>query len=301
MKAEERKEIETNSLVHAVQWVRERTTGRTLYYLAGTIAIVIGAVLLYRYLTGERSRVRDASLIQLVSADTTEKLKQGMEEHRGTLLGSIFKLQLARHYLLNEGLPKLGTDKSDEKNKAANAVAEGRNYFLELTNELKQKDEPALVEEAWHAAAKAEEALVGFPTAEGGSDSRGNVDKVIEYYEKSASIFPDTEFSKRDKASAEKIKANKDQFVAAQKAIYKQREQPLMPPPPKKDDPFGSVLPGLPKTDPALPKIELPPPPTGDVQPPVVPPAPTPPVTPDPKKSPDPKPADKAKADPKAK
>src|SRR2546423_1276997 len=118
MKAEERKEIETNSLIHAVQKARERVTGRTLYYLIGTAA---------------------------------------------------------------------------------------------------------LVQEAWHSAAQAEEALVGLPTAAGGTDSRGNVDKVIEYYEKAASIFPDSEPSKRDKARADKIKANKDQFVADQKKIYAER------------------------------------------------------------------------------
>src|SRR5947208_683523 len=223
MKAEERKAIETNSIVHAVQRVRERMTGRNLYYLVGTLALVVGGILLYRYLTNERSKTRDAALIQLVNADTPEKLKQGMEDHRGTALGSVFKFQLARHLLLDEGLPRLGTDRAEDRNKAANAVAEARTYYLELTNDLKPKDEPALLQEAWHSAAEAEEALVGFPTAEGGNDSRGSADKVIEYYEKAAAIFPDSEPSKRYKAKADKIRANKDQFVATQKAIYKPR------------------------------------------------------------------------------
>lgn len=307
MKAEERKEIETNSLIHAVQKVRERVTGRTLYYLIGTLALVVGGILLYRYLTGEKSRNRDAGLIQLINADTAEKLKQGMEDHRGTTLGSTFKLQLARHLLLNEGLPKLGTDSGDGRKQAAASIEQARAYYLELTGELKQKEEAALVQEAWHSAAQAEEALVGLPTAAGGTDSRGNVDKVIEYYEKSASVFPDSEPSKRDKARAEKIKANRDQFVADQKKIY--AERPALPSfdlPPRKGGPLGP-LPGTepppaPKTD-TTPKVDAPTPPKVDV--PVAPkievPALPPPPTPDPKKTPDPMPPETPKADPKAK
>ena len=305
MKAEERKEIETNSLVHAVQKLRERMTGRTLYYVAGVAALVIGGILLYRYLTGERSKTRDAALLQLISADTPEKLKQGMEDYRGTVPGSLFKLHLARHYLLNEGLPKLGTDNSDDRKKAANAVAEARTYYLDLTGELKEKDDRALVQEAWLGAAQAEEALVGLPTAEGGTDSRGSADKVIEYFEKAAAVFPDTEFGKRYKAHADKIKANKDQFVATQKAIYKPREVISLPPAGK--NPFGpgpgpGPGPALPNADATTPKVEVPPPPAAkaggaSATTTTVP----PPPAVDTKKTPEPKPTVPPKSDPKAK
>jgi hypothetical protein len=301
MKAEERKEIETNSLIHAVQRARERVTGRTLYYVIGALALMIGGILLYRYLTGEKSKARDAGLIQLINADTPDKLKQGMEDHRGSVLGSLYKLQLARHLLLNEGLPKLGTDSSEARKQAANAVADARTYYLDLTGELKQKEEPALVQEAWHSAAQAEEALVGLPTAPGGTDSRGEVDKVIEYYEKAASIFPDSEPSKRYKARADKIKANKDQFVADQKKIY--AERPALPSfdlPPRKGGPLGT-LPGTepppaPKGD-TTPKADAPTPPKADVPaaPKIEVPALPPPPAPDPKKAPDPKPAETPK------
>jgi hypothetical protein len=306
MKAEQRKEIETNSLVLAVQRMRERMTGRTLYYVIGTVAVVVGAILLYRYMTGERSKTRDAGLMQLVTASTPEKLKQGIEDHRGTLLGSLFKLQLARHYLLDEGLPKLGTDVTDERNKAANAVAEARTYYLDLTGEFKEKEQQGLLQEAWLGAAQAEEALVGLPTAVGGTDSRGSADKVIEYYEKAASFFPDSEFSKRYKEHLDKIKANKDQFVAAQKQFYAPRS---FEPPPAKGGPLGT-LPPLPGTEPPpAPKPSPPVTSTTTTTPPApkpgtpaatttttTPPPAKPPTTPQPKKTPEP-----PKGKPKAK
>src|SRR5262245_12642159 len=280
MKAEKRKEIETNSLVLAIQRWRQHASGRTLYYVIGTIALIVAGVLLWRYFSTESKRARDAILLQLQSADTVEKLEAGMEEHRGTIWGSVFKMQLARYRLRTEGMPKLGTDRWEAKSQAAASIVRARDYFLELTKELKQQDEPAMVQEAWYSAGEAEEALVGLPTKEGGSDSRGDPDKAIEYFDKAGSIFPDTEFSKGYKSRAEKLRANKDQFVATQRAIHKEREQP---PPIKFPDPA--------KEDPKI-------------TPPMVPPAPMPPPIPtppdskardtDPKKEPTP-------PDPKAK
>ena len=335
MKAEERKEIETNSMVLAVQKLRQRVTGRTLYYAIGLLAILIAGILIYRYMTHQAATARDAILLQLDAADTPEKLKQGMEENRGTLYGSMFKKRLAEYELLGEGLPKLGTDRWESRKQAAASVEAGRAHYLELTAELKQKDQAALVQVAWYEAAQAEEALVGFPTADGGPDSsRGDLDKAIEYYEKAASIFPDTELSKGYKTWAEKLKANKVKVVATQKEIYKQIEHPGLPPLPGNDPlknlpglfptpktalPGAPPIPGLsnePKIDvPAIPKPKDIVPPVPDAKKtPEVPKSTVSPKTVDPKKAPEapkvvdpkkapevPKPTDPAKkADPKA-
>jgi hypothetical protein len=315
MKADQRKELETNSLVLAVQRARQRLTGRNLYYVVGVVALIIGAVLLYRYLTRTSTKARDAVLLQLAAADTPEKLQAGMEEHRGTVYGSIFKMRLADHYLLNEGLPKLGTDSDEQRKSAVAAVEKARTYYLELTGELNEKDEPGLLQQAWHGAAEAEAALVGMPTAAGGSDSRGSADKAIEYHRKAAAILPDAEPSKRYKAWADKLEANKDQFVAAQRKLYAERPaRPSFGPAPGKDDPHGSGfpfpkiepppepkadtpkldLPAVPKGD--APKLDLPAPPKGDAPKIEVPPIPEPKKT-----TPEPKPADPPKTDPKAK
>jgi hypothetical protein len=277
MKAEQRKEIETNSLILTVQKLRQRITGRTVYYIVGTIALIVAGILLYYYFAGESKKARDAVLLQLANADTPEKLKEGMESHRGTVYGSLFKLDLARYQLRIDGIPRLGTENSTARQQAANSVEEARNYFLELTSEFKEKEEPALVQEAWLGAAEAEEALVGLPTPpkpDGTTELRGNVDKTIQYYDNAGDIFPDTEFSKRYKARADKIRANKEQFVADQKAIYKPVTSLFGPTPPKAE------------ADPPLPKTDTPP--VG----PSVPPPPVPPPVVDPKST-EPKPGNR--------
>ena len=179
MKAEERKEIEQNSLIHLIQKVRESLSGRGLYYFVGTIALVVAGILLWNYFSRESRAARDAKFLQLERADTPQKLKQGMEDYRGTLVGSLFKLHLARHLLYNEGLPKLGTDREEGRRQAAAAVEEARKYFLELTSEFAGFKDEALTQQAWVGAAEAEEALVGLPKTPGGTDFWGDADKAI--------------------------------------------------------------------------------------------------------------------------
>jgi hypothetical protein len=301
MKAERRKEIETNSLVLLVQRWRQHVSSRSLYYLVGSVALVVAIVFLWRYLAGENRRARDAILVELQTADTAEKLKEGMEHHRGTIWGSYFKAQLARRRLRADGLPRLGTDRYEALDQAAAAVAEGREYFLQLTKELKDQDEPGMVQEAWLSAAEAEEALVGMPTTEGGSDSRGDADKAVEYFDNAASIFPDTDASKGYKKRADDLRANKAQFVATQRALYQRREpfpSSKFPEPPKAEGKAGPEVPA-----PILPPVPgVPDPASVDPKAPKVPEAKSgDPKPADPKtegeapKPPDPKPADPKK------
>jgi cell division septation protein DedD len=227
MKAEERKEIEQNSLIHLIQKWRESLAGRGLYYLVGTIALVIAAVLLWNYFSRESRNARDAKFLQLERADTPQKLKDGMNDHRGTLVGSLFKLHLARHLLYNDGLPKLGTDSDTGRRQAASAVEEARNYFRELADEFAGYKEEGLAQQAWVGAAEAEETLVGLPKTPGGSDYQGEADKAIEYYANAGKIMPDAEYSKKQAARADMLRNNKTQFIATQREIYKPVEKPF--------------------------------------------------------------------------
>lgn len=281
MKAEERKEIEQNSLIHMIQKGREHLTGRGLYYLVGTVALIVAVALLWNYFSRESRLARDAKFLQLERADTPEKLKQGMEDHRGTVVGSLFKLHLARHMLYNEGLPKLGTDLKDNRRQAAASVEQARDYFRDLTGEFAGYKEEALTQEAWAGAAEAEEALVGLPKTEGGSDFRGDADKAVEAYASAGKIFPDAEFSKRYAKRADTLRDQKTQFVATQREIYKPREVPTFDPKVKGPAPTPPEPAKIKEPDPKAPaKADPKPPEPAKVK------------DPDPKPPTDPKPAD---------
>lgn len=259
MQAEERKDLETNSLAQSLSSMKGKFDSRTLYFVIGTIVLIIAGVLLYRHFAKTRTIARDAKILQLETADTPEKLKTLMEEQRGNIFGSIAKLHIARRALTTDGLERLGTDNSEDRRKAAASLDQARIYFADLTKEFKQSDEPALLQESWLGLAQAEEALVGLPTTEGGSDSRGDADKAIEAYTKAAAIFPDLELSKKYAAHAKDLKDNKATFVDAQTAFY------AIPPAPKVEGPKVEVPSVTPKVEPPkpdgkfeTPKIEFP-------------------------------------------
>ncbi|WP_020469210.1 YfgM family protein [Zavarzinella formosa] len=280
MQADEQKDLETNSLVQSLSSVKNKIDGRTLYYILGTALLIVAGVLLFRYFSKQKTQARDAKVLQLETADTADKLKALMEEQRGTIFGSIAKLHMARRALTVDGLEKIGTDKPDDRKKAANSLDDAKKYFTDLTKEFKSYDEPAMLQEAWVGLAQAEEALVGLPTTEGGSDSRGDADKAIEAYTQAGSIFPDLELSKKYAARAKELKDDKAKFIEAQKAFY------AAPPAP--------VIPIVKESNPVIPPVTkqpepVVPPPVVKQPEPVVPPTTKLPDVPDLKKEPEPK------------
>ncbi len=250
MQADERKELETNSLAHSLSSMKGKLDSRVLYYVGGTAVLIVAVVLLFRYFSKQKTITRDATILQLETADSAEKLKVLMDEQRGTIFGSIAKLHMARRALTVDGLEKLGTDKVEDRRKAAASLDQARIYFADLTKEFKQSDEPALLQESWLGLAQAEEALVGLPSAEGGTDSRGDADKAIDAYAKAAAIFPDLELSKRYAARAKELKDDKTEFIKAQKVFY------AIPPEPKADLPKVEPKTETPKFD--IPKLDFP-------------------------------------------
>jgi tetratricopeptide (TPR) repeat protein len=244
MKADEQKAIETNSLAQSLAKVKEQTSSKTLYLIGGAVALVFAGILAWNYFAADRARGRDVKIIELETADTAKKLDDYIKQYEGTPLGNIAKMHLGRRSLGPEGLEKLGTNDKEARRQAVASIEQARKLFLELAE--KWKDEPALTQETWFNAALAEETLVGMPTTDGGTDSRGSLDKAIEYYKKAAAIFPESDASKRYLKLAEEREKNKDGFLAAQKAFYKERELPVLPPLPK----FPEIIDPLKKDEP---------------------------------------------------
>ena len=210
-------QLEGNSLYEWYKCKREQFTPRTLYVWVGAAALVVAGVWLLSYYRN-KARVADAmENVELESANE-ETLKKLREEKRGTRVGREAALRLARLYLGKQGLDKMRTNVEAEQKKGAEKVEEARNILVELAPEL--KDEPASWQEAWFLAGKAEEALIGFPKGDKAGEFRGEADKAISYYEKAASVLPDSAPAKAAGEYAKAFKEDKDARVAFYKDLY---------------------------------------------------------------------------------
>jgi hypothetical protein len=220
MKAEERKELETNALrAWATRW-KERLRGRALYGVVGTLILVTLAVVIFLYWRSAKRAADSARIMDYVSADSEKKLDDIIKSdaHRGKPTAAWAKLQKARLALYRDGLEKIGTANANDRAAAYARIEEGRKLYQEVVNDL--KDSPSLQQECWIACARAEEALLGVPAKESGGDYRGNFDQMLDDYGKAAAIMPDGEASKGYAAEAEKKKVNREAIVRFYRELY---------------------------------------------------------------------------------
>ncbi|MEZ6141001.1 MAG: hypothetical protein R3B84_10555 [Zavarzinella sp.] len=251
MKAEERKELEKNSLEKAILNLKTLFSGTRLYTIIGVIALIVASVLLWNYFSRERTSTQDQIFLDLENADSVEKLEKYITTHRGTTGGSVAKMHLARIRLGKEGIGQLVTNNAKQRREAFASIDQARKLLIELTSEL--KEDKTLLQECYRSLALAEETLVSVPSTEGGTDSWGSVDKAVEYYNAAAAVFPDLEVSKKYKERAGKLSSEKDQFIAMQKAIYTLPELPVEE---KKDPPPTVNIPMPTPKDVPIPKID---------------------------------------------
>jgi hypothetical protein len=220
MKAEERKENETNALRRWLLRQREKFQGRTLYVLAGSVVLLLAVIAIVFYW---RASVRDANsrrIREYRDATTDKNLEEIItsELHRGKPTASWAKLDKARLALWRDGLERIGTQIPDMRKEAFAKLEEGKKLYQELINDF--KDNPSIQQEVWVACAKAEEALLREPRDDSPNESRGDFNKVIEFYRKAAAILPDSDVSKGYNALADAKKAKQDEIEAFYRRLY---------------------------------------------------------------------------------
>ena len=211
MKAEERKRLETNALAARLTRFWEGLKGRSGYLIVGTVVLIAAILFGYYYISGMYHAANVVRWSNLQTADTKPQLEDLARENRGKLVGQVATIDLARLGLGPEGEDQAATLDPDQRKSALASIEAARQNYLSAAAEL--KDQPALQQEAYVGAAKAEETLIGVPKADNPSEMRGNIDKAIEYYAKAASIWPDSEPSKVPAARAEYLRNNRDAVV----------------------------------------------------------------------------------------
>lgn len=210
MQADEKKEVEINSLERWARKTYHSLSNKSLYSYVFVIGLVLLGILALSWWAGTRAGKKAQTWIELDALDSPEKLKRFAEEHRGEVVGELARLRIARFNVGNDGLMKLGTNQTEQRKTALTNLVEGRKIYLEVAQQL--KNSKGLQIEAWLGAAKTEETLIGA-TLEASGTSLGNADKAIDYYEKAIALLGDSEEGKKYKEYVTKFKENKEKIV----------------------------------------------------------------------------------------
>lgn len=213
-----------------------------------SLALLLVAILLWRYFA-ERSERKIAALwVDLEQLDSKEKLKAFIDAHPGKLQANVARMHLGR-VLLAEGSSGLAIFDTKKREEAFQKVKEARDLFVEVAEAL--KGQPMLQGEAYYNAAKAEEILLG--------GHGGDIKRVVELLRQAAGTAPDSDFARQMNQRAddfEKNAATRTDFYARWNANL---DRDLRVPTPPSDP---STPPGLPPLMPLEgnpPKLEFPP------------------------------------------
>ncbi len=208
MKAEHRKELQTNALADSVgrliQNVRSRPDSTSLAALA--ILVLAGGIFLgWWWWSNYSEKTRSAQWLLLDEARNLNTLNKVAEE--GGSAGRIARFQKAR-VLLREGLENLASYKPDpnagEEEKAKNPpprekIEQARDLYAKLADE--SRDSPLLAQEALMGVAKAKESL-------------GDLDGALAGYKTLAERYPKSFLGEQAKRRADQLEERKAQYEA---------------------------------------------------------------------------------------
>jgi hypothetical protein len=195
MKAEHRKELETNALA---DWLGQRVEtlkqGSKNSYLILGVAVLVGAVALAGYYLYSRSRTSSSALwYKYDTASSLDELDKLAADNRGTMAARLARFEVARASLA-QGVQNLSNP--DQHASALDNLERARTLYEELAPQV--KDTPILQKEALMGVATAEESLLG-------SGKAASLDKAQEYYQRVADTFPDTDEGKAASKRAEEL------------------------------------------------------------------------------------------------
>lgn len=218
MKAEHRKELQTNTLADYLgRAIESLKSGHTLTIVVAVIVVLLLASWLWsRFRTSSRSG--DAMLwTKLDVAGNDEQLEQLADANPGTTQARTARFEVARS-LIQRGTEKLGN--SAQHDEGIKELIKARQLYRELAPLCRA--EPMLQQEAMMGVAKAEESLIAAPDPNDPKKTAGNLDKAVGYYEELANKFPDSFHGKNARQRAGELKNNKQQIESFYAELNKQ-------------------------------------------------------------------------------
>jgi hypothetical protein len=239
MKAEHRKELQTNALAdflgRLIVGYREGFKIRpshTLLLIVGGIVLVLVAVISISLYRGSVSRGRSAEWVRLDEASTLKDLEGIAAKSSGDAATRVARFQLARVYL-RRGMENFCSTADDGRKEAIENLNEAARLYGDLAAE--SKDNAVLVQEALLGVGKAKEAL-------------NELDDALAAYQDLVKRYPN---SVNGKAAAERVKKlsdNKEQVSAFYKELDK-LAAPIAPTPKKDESKSAAPITPTPKKD----------------------------------------------------
>ncbi|MGL6075587.1 MAG: hypothetical protein ACRC8S_15645 [Fimbriiglobus sp.] len=191
MKAEERKELEQNTLATGAQeLVSQVKTGDFLSpktYRWFGIGLAVGLLATLFWFLSSQNKAANSSQWREISNPDTVSWEEAAKVYKDSMPGRVARLEIAREQLGPKGIGKLNASSREDQNKAVTSIETAREEFLKLAGEF--KNDKALQVTCHTLAADAELALVGIPKDANSPDHRGQVKTAVELYTKAAKII----------------------------------------------------------------------------------------------------------------
>jgi hypothetical protein len=181
MKAQHRKELQTNALAERVNRMVEAAKAgpnRTMMMVAGFIVLAIALYAGWRYYSNSTAEKRSALWLEVDEATTLDALEDIIKQNPNTVPGQVARLEQAR-LLYRQGIEKLYS--ATDRGKAKEDLGKAQELYDQIAKE--SNNPPVMIQEAMMGSAKARESL-------------GDVDDAISSYEKLAKAYPNSALGK---------------------------------------------------------------------------------------------------------
>ncbi len=227
MKAEHRKELETNTLAQGASSLVDRVkTGRLgNYWIIAAIAavVIVGGVWYYAAREGRKAdAVTWAGFVGVMRGPTHTEIDDFIKKNDKTTAAQLARLEQARMRLGQDGIVKLRSDDSTDRAKGVENLEQARTELLKLADDFKK--DPSLRASVLLSAAEAELTLAGIPKSKDGSGSekRGSVKAAAQLYRDAAkAVGENTAAGESLLKRAEEVEKKEAEIVAVGEVLFK--------------------------------------------------------------------------------
>jgi hypothetical protein len=181
MKAEHRKELQTNTLADMLgRTVRKvRSTSQVPWVKVAVVVAVAGGIGLFVWLRANKARTNSELWTEVDAGTITVLAKLSEKDYQDTNQGKAARFQLAFELLWNQGIKMMGYNPKY----AQSGIIKGLTEYEKMIEEKEVKGDPVLEPEAMYNVAVGYETLTAFDAPIGGPN---RLDEALKKYQELA-------------------------------------------------------------------------------------------------------------------